>query len=351
MRTIYEFTIIVAMNIWRYILRRILSTLPTIFGALVIMFMLTRILPGDPVLMVLGPAHASPENIENLRQVMGLDHSLPVQFVRYLGQLMKGDLGFSWHAGNPVSKELMTRFPATFELTTFSLILMVIFGFPLGVIAGHYRNKTPDNIINGMTVMGISMPTFWLGLLLIYVFFFRLGIAPPPMGRLSSEVDVPNVVTGFLLLDSLLGKNFSSFLSALQQLILPGITLAFFNLAIIVRTLKADMIETLREDFIRTARAMGVGQKRILFKYALRNALLPTVTMLGTIYGSLLGGAVLTEVVFSWPGLGMYAVESIQWLDYAGLQGFIIFYVLIFMMVNLVVDISYRLIDPRVQLD
>jgi peptide/nickel transport system permease protein len=339
------------MSIWRYIFRRILSTIPTIFGALVIMFLLTRILPGDPALMVLGPAHASPENIENMRRLMGLDHSIPVQFIRYLGQLMRGDLGFSWHTGNPVIQELLMRLPATFELTTLALILIILFGLPLGVIAGYYRNKTPDNIINGVTVMGISMPTFWLGLLLIYTFFYKLGIAPPPMGRLSSEVDTPSMITGLLLIDTLLNRNFPSFLSALQQLILPGITLAFFNLAIIVRTLKADMIEILREDFIRTARAMGIGQKRILFKYALRNALLPTVTMLGTIYGSLLGGAVLTEVVFSWPGVGMYAVESIQWLDYAGLQGFIIFYVLIFTMVNLVVDISYRLIDPRVQLD
>jgi len=339
------------MNIWRYLLRRILSTIPTVFGALVIMFLLTRILPGDPVLMVLGPAHASPENIENMRRLMGLDHSIPVQFVRYLGQLVKGDLGFSWHTGNPVSQELITRFPATFELTTFSLILMVLFGLPLGVIAGYYRNKAPDNIINGVTVMGISMPTFWLGLLLIYIFFYKLGIAPPPMGRLSSEVNVPPVVTGLLLIDTLLNRNFPSFLSALQQLILPGITLAFFNLAIIVRTLKGDIIETLREDFIRTARAMGIGQKTILFKHALRNALLPTITMIGTIYGFLLGGAVLTEIVFSWPGLGTYAVESIQWLDYTGLQGFIIFYVLIFMMVNLIVDFSYRLIDPRVQWD
>lgn len=339
------------MSIWRYIFRRILSTIPTIFGALVIMFLLTRILPGDPALMVLGPAHASPENIENMRRLMGLDHSIPVQFIRYLGQLMRGDLGFSWHTGNPVIQELLMRLPATFELTTLALILIILFGLPLGVIAGYYRNKTPDNIINGVTVMGISMPTFWLGLLLIYTFFYKLGIAPPPMGRLSSEVDTPSMITGLLLIDTLLNRNFPSFLSALQQLILPGITLAFFNLAIIVRTLKADMIEILREDFIRTARAMGIGQKRILFKYALRNALLPTVTMLGTIYGSLLGGAVLTEVVFSWPGVGMYAVESIQWLDYAGLQGFIIFYILIFTMVNLVVDISYRLIDPRVQLD
>jgi len=339
------------MNIWRYLLRRILSTIPTVLGALVIMFLLTRILPGDPVLMVLGPAHASPENIENMRRLMGLDHPIPVQFIHYLGQLIRGDLGFSWHTGNPVSQELIMRFPATFELTTFSLILMVLFGLPLGVIAGYYRNKAPDNIINGVTVMGISMPTFWLGLLLIYIFFYKLGVAPPPMGRLSSEAEIPPVVTGLLLIDTLLEKDFPSFLSALQQLILPGITLAFFNLAIIVRTLKGDIIETLREDFIRTARAMGIGQKKILFKHALRNALLPTITMLGTIYGFLLGGAVLTEIVFSWPGVGTYAVESIQWLDYAGLQGFIIFYVFIFMMVNLIVDISYRLIDPRVQLD
>jgi peptide/nickel transport system permease protein len=199
--------------------------------------------------------------------------------------------------------------------------------------------------------MGISMPTFWLGLLLIYIFFFRLEIAPPPMGRLSAEVTMPPVLTGLLLIDTLAAGDLSAFFSALHQLLLPAVTLAFFNLAIIVRTLKADIIDTLKEDFIRTARAMGLSRVKILFKHTLRNALLPTVTMIGTIYGSLLGGAVLTEVVFAWPGVGMYAVESIKWLDYAGLQGFILFYVFVFMAVNLLVDISYRMIDPRVQLD
>jgi ABC-type dipeptide/oligopeptide/nickel transport system permease component len=339
------------MSLWQYILRRILSAIPTILGALVVMFILTRILPGDPALMVLGPAHSSPENIEQMRKVMGLDQSVPVQFFRYLGQLIQGDLGYSWHSGNPVTRELIMRFPATFELTTLSLLLMIFFGLPLGIIAGYYRNKTPDNIINGLTVLGISMPTFWLGLLLIYIFFFILDIAPPPMGRLSAEINAPPVITGLLLVDTLLNRDLSAFLSAFHQLILPAVTLAFFNLAIIVRTLKADIIDILREDFIRTARAMGLSQKRILFKHALRNALLPTLTMLGTIYGSLLGGAILTEVVFSWPGVGMYAVESIQWLDYSGLQGFIIFYVFVFTMVNLLVDISYKVIDPRVQLD
>jgi len=339
------------MTLWQYILRRILSTIPTILGALVVMFILTRILPGDPALMVLGPAHSSPENIEQMRKVMGLDRSVPVQFFRYLGRLIQGDLGYSWHSGSPVVKELIMRFPATFELTTLSLLLMIFFGLPLGIIAGYYRNKAPDNIINGLTVLGISMPTFWLGLLLIYIFFFILDIAPPPMGRLSAEVNAPPVVTGLLLVDTLFNRDLSAFLRALHQLILPAVTLAFFNLAIIVRTLKADIIDILREDFIRTARAMGLSQKRVLFKHALRNALLPTLTMLGTIYGSLLGGAILTEVVFSWPGVGMYAVESIQWLDYSGLQGFIIFYVFVFTAVNLLVDISYKVIDPRVQLD
>ena len=339
------------MSLFRYILRRILAAVPTLFGALVIMFVLTRILPGDPALMVLGPAHASPENIAQMRKVMGLDHSLPVQFVRYLGQLVQGDLGYSWHTGNPVAKELILRFPATFELTTVALFLMVLFGLPLGVLAGYYRNRTPDHVINGITVMGISMPTFWLGLLLTYVFFFILEIAPPPVGRLSAGFEAPPPITGLLIIDTLLNGDFSAFLSALHQLVLPAVTLAFFNLAIIVRTLKADIIDTLREDFIRTARAMGISPRRILFKHALRNALLPTVTMMGTIYGSLLGGAVLTEVVFSWPGVGMYAVESIQWLDFAGLQGFIIFYVFLFTMITLLVDISYRIIDPRIQLD
>jgi peptide/nickel transport system permease protein len=339
------------MDLWRYILRRILFTIPTVFGALLIMFIVTRILPGDPVMMLLGPAHSSPENIATMRKLMGLDHSVPVQFLIYLKQLFAGDLGYSYHTGNPVSYELLTRFPATFELTTFAFILMVGVSLPLGLVSGYYRNKSPDNIISVFTVIGVSMPTFWLGLLLIYAFFYKLGIAPPPMGRLSPEFDFPAQVTGMLVIDTLIAGDFKAFLGALQQLILPGITLAFFNLAIIVRTLKADMIETLEEDYIRTAKAMGFGIRRVLIRHAFRNALLPTVTMIGAIYGALLGGAVLTEVVFSWPGMGLYAVESIQYLDYAGLQGFIIFYVIIFAMVNLLVDISYRWIDPRIRLE
>ena len=339
------------MDLWRYILRRILFTIPTVFGALLIMFIVTRILPGDPVMMLLGPAHSSPENIATMRKLMGLDHSVPVQFLIYLKQLFQGDLGYSYHTGNPVTHELLTRFPATFELTTFAFILMVGVSLPLGVVSGYYRNKTPDNVISVFTVIGVSMPTFWLGLLLIYAFFYKLGIAPPPMGRLSAEFDFPAQVTGLLVIDTLIAGDFEAFSGALQQLILPGITLAFFNLAIIVRTLKADMIETLEEDYIRTAKAMGFGIWRVLIRHAFRNALLPTVTMIGAIYGALLGGAVLTEVVFSWPGMGLYAVESIQYLDYAGLQGFIIFYVIIFAMVNLLVDISYRWIDPRIRLE
>lgn len=339
------------MNIWRYITRRLLFTIPTVFGALVLMFIVTRILPGDPVMMLLGPAHASPENIESLRQMMGLDQSLPVQFVKYVGRILHGDLGYSWRAGSPVLDELLRRFPATFELTTFAFLLMIVISIPLGVISGYYRNKAPDNAISIFTVVGVSMPIFWLGLLLIYVFFYLLDVMPPPMGRLSPEYSYPEPVTGLLLIDTILAGDWEAFRGALHQMILPGITLSFYNLAILVRTLKADLIETLEEDYIRTARAMGVGLKKVLFKHALRNALLPTITMIGAVYGSLLGGSVLTEVVFSWPGVGSYAVESIQYLDFAALQGFIVFYVLIFALINLLVDLSYGLIDPRVKLN
>lgn len=335
----------------RFIIKRLIYMIPTILGALLLMFVATRILPGDPAMMILGPAHASPENIETMRHLMGLDRPLPVQFVKYLGQVLSGDLGYSFRAGSPVGQELLRRFPATFELTTFAFLLMVIISLPLGVISGYYRNRLPDHLISTFTVFGVSMPIFWFGLLLIYVFFYWLNLAPPPMGRLAPQYSLPEAVTGLLTLDSLLAGDFEAFWGALHQLILPGLTLSFFNWAIIVRTVKADMIETLEEDYIRTARAMGVGMKSILFRHALRNAMLPTITMVGAIYGALLGGSVLTEVVFSWPGLGSYAVESIQYLDYAGLQGFILFYVMVFALINLVVDLSYRLIDPRVQLE
>jgi len=334
----------------RFIIKRLIYMIPTILGALLLMFVVTRVLPGDPAMMILGPAYASPENIETMRRLMGLDQSLPVQFIKYLGQVLSGDLGYSFRAGSPVSQELLRRFPATFELTTFAFVLMVCVSLPLGVISGYYRNKVPDHAISLFTVFGVSMPIFWFGLLLIYVFFYWLNLAPPPMGRLSPEYALPETITGLLTVDALLAGDFEAFRGALNQLILPGLTLSFFNWAVIVRTVKADLIETLEEDYIRTAKAMGVGMKSILFRHALRNALLPTVTMVGTIYGALLGGSVLTEVVFSWPGLGSYAVESIQYLDFAGLQGFIIFYVLIFALINLIVDLSYRFIDPRIQL-
>lgn len=339
------------MSVGRYVIKRILFTIPMIFGALLFMFVITRVLPGDPALMLLGPAHSSPENVETMRKQMGLDHSIPVQFALYVGNLCKGDLGLSWRTGNPVSQELLSRFPATFELTTVAFILMTVVSLPFGIISGFFRNKGPDNAISMFTVVGVSIPIFWFGLLLIYIFFYKLNIAPPPMGRLSPIISHPPRVTGLMLIDTLLAGDTEAFFSALSQIILPAITLSFFNLAIIVRTLKADLIETLEEDYIRTARAMGVSMTSVLLRHALRNALLPTVTMLGAIYGSLLGGSVLTEVIFAWPGVGSFAVESIQYLDYAGLQGFILFYVIIFSFINLAVDLSYRLIDPRVQLD
>ena len=205
------------MKLWQYILRRLIYTIPTVLGALLLMFVITRILPGDPVLMILGPAHSSPENIAAMRTNMGLDQPLPLQFVRYVGRILKGDLGYSYRTGSPVVQELIRRFPATFELTTFAFILMVTVSVPLGIISGYYRNKTPDNLVSGFTVIGVSMPIFWFGLLLIYLFFYRLDWAPPPMGRLSPEFDHPATVTGLLLIDTLLAGDGEAFGGSFSQ--------------------------------------------------------------------------------------------------------------------------------------
>ena len=316
------------MTLWQYILRRILSTLPTLFGALVIMFILTRILPGDPVLMVLGPAHSSPENVEQMRKVMGIDQPLPVQFVRYLGQLMRGDLGYSWHTGNPVSKELIMRFPATFELTSLALILMVVFGLPLGIVAGYYRNKTPDNIINGITVMGISMPSFWLGLLLIILFVVALNWLPPG-GRVAFLED-PG--------------------TAWRYLLMPVLTLSVRASGIFIRFTRTSMLEVLPEDYVRTARAKGLPESLVVARHALRCALIPVVTVVGLEFGRLLVGAVIAEQIFAWPGVGRLIIQAVGQRDYVIVQGVLLLLVIVFVLVNLITDLLYGVLDPRIRL-
>ncbi len=327
--------------------QRLLAAVPALFGIVLVTFILTRMLPGDPAVYFAGPA-ATPESIEELRRSLGLDRSLPVQFGQYLSDLAQGDLGRSLSTGLPVAEEIMRRLPASLELTLAGLLLAVGIAVPLGILAATRPNSWIDQLCRVIVTAGVSLPTFFTGLLLIYVFYYLLGWAPSPLGRLDFMYLDPPRVTGFFLIDSLLAGDGEVFLAALKQLILPAVTLGLFALAPIARMTRAAMLQALSSDFVRTARANGLSSRSVLITYALRNALLPVVTTLGMVFSFLLGVNVLVEKVFAWPGIGSFALEALIASDYAAVQGFVLVTALLFVMLNLTIDIAYTLIDPRV---
>lgn len=327
--------------------QRLLTAVPALFGIVLVTFILTRMLPGDPAVYFAGPA-ATPESIEELRRSLGLDRSLPVQFGQYLADLAQGDLGRSLSTGLPVTEEIMRRLPASLELTLAGLLLAVGIAVPLGILAATRPNSWIDQLCRVIVTAGVSLPTFFTGLLLIYVFYYLLGWAPSPLGRLDFMYLDPPRVTGFFLIDSLLAGDGEVFLAALKQLILPAVTLGLFALAPIARMTRAAMLQALSSDFVRTARANGLSSRSVLITYALRNALLPVVTTLGMVFSFLLGVNVLVEKVFAWPGIGSFALEALIASDYAAVQGFVLITALLFVMLNLTIDIAYTLIDPRV---
>ena len=328
------------------ILMRIAQAVPVIFGVIIISFLLTRALPGDPAVQFAG-AMATPESIEQVRQALGLDKSLPEQFVIYLGQLFKGDLGQSVSTGRPVLTELTSRLPASLELTLSALVLSCAIAIPLGVLAATRPGSWIDQLCRLLVTAGVSLPTFFTGLLLIYVFYYLLGIAPSPLGRLDFIYLDPPRVTGFFLIDAAIAGEWETWVGALRQLILPATTLALFTLAPIARMTRAAMLSALGADYIRTARAAGLGGGKILYGYAFRNAMLPVVTTLGMVFSFVLGANVLVEKVFAWPGIGSYAVEALVVSDYAAVQGFVLAMAILFVVLNLVIDLAYSVIDPR----
>ncbi|MCR8548659.1 ABC transporter permease [Salipiger sp. P9] len=325
---------------------RLAQAVPVIFGVIVISFLLTRALPGDPAVQFAGPA-ATAESIEEVRRALGLDKSLPEQFLLYLGQLARGDLGQSVSTGQPVLSELAARLPASLELTLFALILSCAVAIPLGVLAATRPGSLVDQLCRILVTAGVSLPTFFTGVVLIYVFYYLLGIAPSPLGRLDFIYLDPPHVTGFFLIDAALDGDAETWFAALKQLILPGLTLALFTLAPIARMTRAAMLSALSADYIRTARAAGLDRNKILYGYAFRNALLPVVTTLGMVFSFTLGANVLVEKVFAWPGIGSYAVEALVVSDYAAVQGFVLAMALLFVLLNLVIDLAYSAIDPR----
>lgn len=334
-----------------FVWKRLLGTVPTLFGIVVITFLLSHALPGDPAAYFAGPA-ANAESIAQIRASLGLDKSLPEQFFKYLGDLARGDLGTSLTTGQPVLTDLVTRLPASLELTTCALLIAVGIAMPMGLLAATRPDSTVDHLCRGTITVSSAFPTFFVGLLLVYIFYYLLDWAPQPVGRLDEvRFSPPERVTGAYLIDSLLAGQLDVFRASLAQLVLPAIALAMFALAPIARITRAAMLAALGADFTRTARAGGLRQRTIVVTYALRNALLPITSILGMVFSFLLGSNVLIEQVFGWQGIGAYAVTAVLASDYAAVQGFVLMMALLYTLLNLAVDVVSTLVDPRVRFE
>jgi peptide/nickel transport system permease protein len=331
------------------ILKRLLGALPNLFGIVLITFLLTRALPGDPAAFFAGPA-GTQEAVAEVREKLGLNRSLPEQFWIYLKSLAQGDLGQALSTGQPVRQEIITRLPASLELVLASLLFAVVIAVPLGIAAARRPNSWIDHACRLLTTAGVSLPTFFTGLLLTYVLYFLLGWAPSPIGRLDPYLTAPPTVTGFYTIDSLIAGSPKLFLASASQMVLPVLTLGIFVLAPLARMTRASMLAVLSADFIRTARASGLSTPTVLVRYALRNALLPVVTTMGMVFSFLLGMSVIVEKVFAWPGVGSFALEALVASDYAPVQGFVLTMALLYTLLNLVIDLLYVVIDPRVRL-
>src|ERR1700686_3427315 len=332
------------------ILKRLLLAVPSLIGVVIVTFLLTRALPGDPAAYFAGPA-APRGGVEQVRVKLALEKPLLVQFVRYVGDLSHGDLGTSLTTGQAVATEIRTRLPASAELTLLGLLLAMAAAVPLGIMAAIRPGPIAAHACRIVTTAGVSLPVFFTGLVLVYVFYYLLGFAPAPLGRLDVFFSPPPHVTGFYLIDSAIAGNGELFLAALKQLILPALTLGIFSLAPIARMTRASMLAALSSDFVRTARASGLTPFTIVVTYAFRNAMLPVITTLGMVFSFLLGANVLVEKVFAWPGIGSYAVEALLASDFAPVQGFVLTMAVMYVAINLMIDVAYGLIDPRVRLE
>ncbi|MBI1735918.1 MAG: ABC transporter permease [Candidatus Rokubacteria bacterium] len=333
-----------------YVAKRILLAVPTLIGVTLITFALTYLLPGNPALVKAGPL-ATPEHIQEMERKMGLDQPVWVQYWRYVSGVVRGDLGESSMTGRPVLRDLFQRVPATLELTLASLVVAIVVGIPLGVAAAVNRDGLVDHASRLLGVGGVAMPTFWTGLLALYVFFYHLGWAPPPLGRLDKSITAPATITGMYTVDALVAGHWRALGSALHQLVLPALTLGFSVMAPLTRMVRATMLEVLEADYIKAAWAAGLPRRTVIYGDALRNCLIPVVTLLGVVFGFLMAGNVVVEIVFAWPGIGNYAVTALMSKDPGPIQSFVLFVAVVYTLVNLVVDIAYGLVDPRIRVE
>lgn len=337
------------MSIWVVIGRRIALALVTLLLVSVAMFTLMHAVPGDPIDAILGERQADrPEVRANFERLYGLDKPVPLQYVYYLKNLLRGDFGISISSSQPVSRELRQVIPATFELAVAASALSLIAGIPLGVLAAVRRNRWPDHLARMLAVAGASIPVFWMSLLFAYVFAFRLRWLPRS-GQLDVGMQPADRVTGFLSIDALLAGDFDVFFSLVRHIILPAGVLALFAIGMITRMLRASLIEAMNNDYVRTARAKGLSERQVVLTHALRNALLPTVTVLGLLFSGLMTGTALVETIFSWPGMGQYAVRTSFAFDYPALIGVTLVTAVVYIVVSLMIDIAYAILDPRVR--
>ncbi len=342
------------MKLWEYVVRRLLLLVPVLLGVSVITFALTFMV-GDPAAIYI-TERMTPQQIDAVRAKYGFNQPVVVQYFRYIGGVLQGDWGYSRVASLPVTDAIRLKFPATFELTTLSMLLAVVVGIPLGIISGSKRNQPVDHFSRVFALAGSSIPIFWLGIMLKYVFAYEFGWLPLG-GQADQSIfystlgnpDWPRY-TYFYTLDSLLNLNLQAFGDAILHLLLPAVTLSYASMAIITRMMRSSMLEVLNQEYIKTARSKGLSERIVINRHARRNALIPTTTVVGLSFGALLGGAVLTETIFQWPGLGWWSAQALLSLDRAAIMGFTILTAIIYVVVNLVVDIIYAYLDPRIRL-
>ncbi len=336
------------MGFGRYVVRRVLLLLLVMWGAVTLTFIIARVIPSNPIAVVVGQhPNIDPRAIQELKVLWGLDKPLSVQYVLYLKSIIAGNWGISFQSARPVVVDLISRLPATIELSIVALLFTLLIAIPVAVASATRKNSIIDHAGRIFSIAGYSAPSFWIAILLLVIFFRDLGLVG--IGRLSPQFIPPPFVTGLYSIDTLLQGNYQEFIDALEHLILPGLTLALGGSAVAMRLLRSSMLEAITSDYIRTARMKGLKERVVIYKHAFRNALIPMTTYVGLLIGFFLSGAVLTETIFSWNGIGQYTVQAIYASDYPALQGVVLFEAFIFATASLVVDLAYGVIDPRIR--
>jgi len=337
------------MGLSVHIIRRLLLVFPMLIGVTLLTFVVSHLVPANPLVVIVGEKSLDKPDIVNAAiEKWGLNKSLPEQYLIYLSNLARGDLGLSFKTKRPVAQDLADFLPATVELSIASMLFALIFGLPLGIVAALKSGSWLDHLSRLVSLLGASMPPFWSGLMVLFLFYYKLQILPGP-GRIDARLVAPPTVTGMYLTDALLAGDWQALGNSLQHLILPSVVLGWFTLALICRITRASLLEVLRMDYIRTARAKGLRERTVILIHALRNAFIPTLTVLGLAFAGLMTGAIMTETIFAWPGIGRYAVESAANLDYPAVLGTTLLIAAIYILVNLVVDVLYGVLDPRIR--